>query len=128
MFFLPCVLQAPVINDPWSGTFDAFDFGSDCLQHISGDIFDGSEDCLYLNLFVPINSTSINSNAKLAVVFYIYGGRFMSGASSDYAPDFLMEENVIVVCVWFGRLDGFEYSIYNISRLHPIIEWVRLAF
>lgn len=78
---------------------DAFDFGNDCFQHISDDIFDGSEDCLYLNVFVPINTTgSINPNAKLPVIFYIYGGRFVTGAASDYAPDFLIEENVIVVC------------------------------
>lgn len=78
---------------------DAFDFGNNCLQHISEDIFEGSEDCLYLNVYVPINaSKSIDPNAKLPVVFYIYGGRFVTGAASDYAPDFLMEEDVIVVC------------------------------
>lgn len=77
---------------------DAFNFGNDCLQHISDDIFEGFEDCLYLNVFVPTNLTSIDPNAKLPVVFYIYGGRLVTGTASDYAPDFLMEENVIVVC------------------------------
>lgn len=79
---------------------DAFNFGNNCLQHISGDIFEGFEDCLYLNVYVPINATkSVDANAKLSVIFYIYGGRFVTGAASDYAPDFLMEENVIVVSI-----------------------------
>lgn len=75
---------------------DAFEFGNYCFRHGSGD-FDGFEDCLYLNVFVPINSTTIDSNAKLPVMFYIYGGGFTSGASNFYAPDFLMEEDIIVV-------------------------------
>lgn len=64
---------------------------------MTGETFVGFEDCLYLNVYVPTNSTSIDRNAKLPVIFYIYGGRFVTGASNYYAPDFLLDENVIVV-------------------------------
>lgn len=67
------------------------------MQHDTGDIFVGSEDCLYLNVYIPTNTATIDPNARLPVMFYIFGGRFVTGTASDYAPDFLLEENVIVV-------------------------------
>lgn len=90
--------QAPQRSDPWSDTLDAFEFGNDCIEYVSEGIFTGSEDCLYLNVFVPSNSTSIDSNVKLPVMFFIYGGGYVTGTARDFAPDFLMEEDVIVVC------------------------------
>lgn len=58
----------------------------------------GSEDCLYLNVFVPIDECSaLNSTAKLPVLVFIYGGRFAFGTARHYAPDFFMDANVIVV-------------------------------
>lgn len=62
----------------------------------------GFEDCLYLNVYVPTNSTSIDTNAKLPVMFFIHGGGFVSGSARDYGPDFLMEQNVIVVRIQSG--------------------------
>lgn len=38
----------------------------------------GSEDCLYLNVYVP----EVCSGSKLAVMFYIHGGGFSTGSSS----------------------------------------------
>lgn len=106
---------------------DAFNFRNHCLQHISGDIFDGFEDCLYLNVYVPINTTkSIDPNAKLPVIFYIYGGRFVTGAANDYAPDFLMEENVIVVCKRQSDFSNkflmliFNFQVTSNHRVGPL--------
>lgn len=77
---------------------DAFDFGNDCIQYIPREnITLGSEDCLYLNVYVPTNTTSIDVNAKLPVIILLYGGRFIGGSARDYGLDFLIEENVIVV-------------------------------
>lgn len=39
----------------------------------------------------------MNPNTKLAVLVYIYGGRLAFGAARQYAADFLLEKNVIVV-------------------------------
>lgn len=89
--------QAPQPADPWIGTLDAFKFGSRCIQYVTRELFEGDEDCLNLNVYVPTKTTSIDANAKLPVMFYIYGGAFNKGSSVYFAPDFLMDENIIVV-------------------------------
>lgn len=54
-----------------------------------------SEDCLYLNIWVPSGS----SGAKLPVMFWIYGGGLQGGTASTplYAGDKLAKQGVIVV-------------------------------
>ncbi|CRK95778.1 CLUMA_CG009235, isoform A [Clunio marinus] len=56
----------------------------------------GSEDCLYLNVYVP---PSANENRKLPVMIYIHGGGFNLDSSSIewYSPENLLMEDVIVV-------------------------------
>lgn len=50
-----CV-QNPLPAKPWKGILDATKSSQQCIQHnqfIRGLPLDGSEDCLYLNVFVP---------------------------------------------------------------------------
>ncbi|XP_055302656.1 juvenile hormone esterase-like [Sitodiplosis mosellana] len=90
--------KAPEKIQPWNGTLDAFEFGNDCIQPDSEkQTFFGSEDCLYLNVFVPSDCSAINTTSKLPVMFYIFGGKFSFGTARFYGPDFLIETNVIVV-------------------------------
>lgn len=89
--------KAPQKIAPWNDTLDAFELGNKCIQPVTEDFFEGSEDCLCLNVYVPTNSTTIDPNARLPVMLYIYGGQFNSGTTQHYSPDFLLEENVIVV-------------------------------
>lgn len=58
----------------------------------------GSEDCLYINVYVPGDCKSINSNNQLPVMLKMHGGGFIVGSSRFYYPDFLIETNVILVC------------------------------
>lgn len=56
-----------------------------------------SEDCLYLNVFVPSNATS---TSKLPVLFSIYGGNLNSGSGSFAVYNgvpFAAHQNVVVV-------------------------------
>jgi para-nitrobenzyl esterase len=92
--------KAPMPAAKWSGIRKATDFGSYCLQgNIYGDMnfrgATGSEDCLFLNIWVPADS----SKKKLPVMVWIYGGGFVAGATSEGRQDgtHLAEQGVIVV-------------------------------
>ncbi|KAJ8674898.1 hypothetical protein QAD02_010684 [Eretmocerus hayati] len=58
---------------------------------------EGSEDCLYLNVFTP--HTKFNRVPLKPVMVWIHGGSYKNGNSDRffYGPDYLVEENVIVV-------------------------------
>lgn len=90
-------LKAPKKVTPWDDILDAFNFGNDCIQiNPNNNTIFGTEDCLYLNIYVPTRSKQ-SANVKLPVIFYIFGGQFNFGSSSFYGPDFIMDTNVILV-------------------------------
>ena len=72
-----------------------------------------SEDCLYLNIWTPKETSS---DAKLPVAVYVHGGAFLGGAGSNlpFVCDKLVERGVIVVTINYrlGAL-GFLY--------HPLL-------
>ncbi|XP_049958539.1 acetylcholinesterase-like [Schistocerca serialis cubense] len=85
---------APQPAGNWEGVRNATQYGNDCVQQDGS----GSEDCLYLNVYVP---GVPQEGANLPVMFYIYGGAFKTGSGSDqeYGPDFLVSYSVILVTV-----------------------------
>ncbi|XP_049807722.1 juvenile hormone esterase-like [Schistocerca nitens] len=86
--------QTPRPARCWSGVRDATRYGSDCVQQNGA----GSEDCLYLNVYVP---GVPQEGAQLPVFFWVFGGGFIFGGGSDqqYGPDFLVSYGVILVTV-----------------------------
>jgi para-nitrobenzyl esterase len=68
-----------------------------------------SEDCLYLNLWVPAHA----ANEKLPVMVWIYGGGLDNGSGSTplYAGDVLARHGVIVVTFNY-RLGVFGFLAY----------------
>jgi len=70
---------------PWAGVYNADRFAPECIQvlrrhnlnHYFGEE-PTSEDCLYLNIWVPADA---KPDAKLPVLVYIYGGGFTIGSS-----------------------------------------------
>ncbi|XP_046994911.1 juvenile hormone esterase-like [Schistocerca americana] len=86
--------QTPQPATNWEGVRDATAYGSDCVQNTG----DGSEDCLYLNVYVP---GVPEQGAGLPVMFWVHGGRFIRGGGSDreYGPDFLVSYGVILVTI-----------------------------
>jgi para-nitrobenzyl esterase len=103
----------PVKN--WNGEFDASKFGSDCAQAgwgaKPGTISDGSsEDCLYLNVWTPANSTT---KSKLPVMVWIHGGGFTGGSGSspqNFGNEFA-KQGVLLVTINYrlGRLGFFAH-------------------
>lgn len=87
--------RPPQPSGAWTGALDATRFGNQCP---SGNSLQAgaSEDCLYLNVYVP--ETVAGGTRNLPVMFWIHGGANASGSASDYDPSLLVrQEGVIVV-------------------------------
>ena len=106
--------KAPAPATKWKGTRDATRFGAHCAQlHVFEDmIFQDtgpSEDCLYLNVYAPADATS---KSKLPVMFWIHGGGYSGGASSEprHNGDFLPLKGVVLVTINY-RLGVFGFLV-----------------
>jgi para-nitrobenzyl esterase len=95
----------------FNGLLDASSFGNVCTQ---GGPPRGSEDCLFLNIYVPNFKKNGNQHGSaMPVMFWIHGGGLTGGAGSDYDPTpLLAPQNVIVVTINYrlGYLGFFAES------------------
>jgi para-nitrobenzyl esterase len=117
--------KAPRPKASWEGVLNATEFGSPCTQIGStfGDpeakvgSVHGSEDCLYLNIFAPLN---IGENEKLPVMLWIHGGSNTIGTSKLYDPSVLASTQRVIVVTLNYRLGIFGWfyhpSIKNLSE------------
>jgi para-nitrobenzyl esterase len=120
--FLGLPYAAPPVGDlrwkpaqppgKWKGVRDATIFGAHCAQnHVFSDMIfqDGgaSEDCLFLNVYAPADA---KANSKLPVMFWIHGGGYAGGASSEprHNGDFLPLKGVVLVTINY-RLGVFGF-------------------
>ncbi|XP_026480276.1 venom carboxylesterase-6-like [Ctenocephalides felis] len=88
--------KPPQKLDDWTDVRPATEEANGCRsKHMLQHHIIGDEDCLYLNVYVPLTSKL----GKLPVMFWIHGGGFISGSShSDmYGPDYFMDYDVILV-------------------------------
>jgi len=98
--------KAPQPALPWTGVRQAVEFGARCRQDRIWDdmIFRDpgpSEDCLTLNVWAPEEAFAAKTPeaAKLPVMFWIFGGGFMAGGTSEARQDGgnLAPKGVVVV-------------------------------
>ncbi|KAJ0182970.1 hypothetical protein K1T71_000946 [Dendrolimus kikuchii] len=89
----------PVPPRPWQGVLDATKPGNRCAQldPYSGKSLEGSEDCLYLNVYTPCLPDE--EVKKLAVLFFVHGGRLIFGYGDYYTPDYQLKHDVILVTI-----------------------------
>lgn len=58
----------------------------------------GEEDCLYLNVYVPISEKT----KKFDVLIHLHGGAFIIGSGSlDTKPRYLMDRDIIYVTIHY---------------------------
>ena len=106
--------RAPQPPASWTGERDATKYGAHCAQNQAFDdmVFqdgEASEDCLFLNVYAPVNATS---KSRLPVMFWIHGGGFAGGASSEprHNGDFLPLKGVVLVTINY-RLGVFGFLV-----------------
>lgn len=114
--------RAPQDPKPWTETLETVEFKSSCFQSAGlfasdgesdGD-WNGSEDCLYLNVWTPeMSQADINvSSQKLPVMMWIHGGGNVVGSAHTYDPSLLVSQHkVIVVTIQYrmGPLGWFRH-------------------
>ncbi|MCC8046911.1 MAG: carboxylesterase family protein [Clostridiales bacterium] len=127
--------QAPQKAENWEGERECFTFSPACIQDRKGEDFPISEDCLYLNVYTPAKT----ADEKLPVMFWIYGGGFGGGRSSDpemYGESLTRKDVVVVTinyrCGVFGffaakELEERNGQVVNAGILDQIaaLTWVR---
>ncbi|KAJ2916212.1 hypothetical protein MD484_g4180, partial [Candolleomyces efflorescens] len=85
-------LRPPILKTPLkAGPFNASAYGKACFQPLVEDLSTLSEDCLTINIHRPKN---IKSSNKLPVLFWIYGGGFVTGAANAYNGSQIVERSV----------------------------------
>lgn len=105
--------RAPQAQAPWDGVRDATRIGSDCTQAIGrrailgggGGVVVGSEDCLYLNIYMPAGQPA----KARPVMVYIPGGAFTVGGGANYDPSRLAREQDRVVVTLNYRLGALGW-------------------
>jgi para-nitrobenzyl esterase len=134
--------KAPQPPAKWKGNRDAKKYGAHCAQ---GRVFDDmvfqdagpSEDCLYLNVYTPANATK---ESKLPVMFWIHGGGYAGGGSSEprHNGDFLPLKGVVLVTINY-RLGVFGFLVtdelakegngaagnYGLEDMVAALQWVK---
>ncbi|XP_064470758.1 acetylcholinesterase-like [Ornithodoros turicata] len=101
--------QKPRPAQPWTGTLDATNPKSSCIQEgtpVLGPIADTSEDCLFLNVWAPAKQGPLKS-----VMVWIHGGAFNFGSSYQdwYNGSALVSSEDVVVVTLNYRLGPFGF-------------------
>ncbi|CAG9854756.1 unnamed protein product [Phyllotreta striolata] len=95
--------KPPVPVEKWEGVYNATEEGPLCPQPTADLISDLiSEDCLMLNVY----STKLpkgKDNPKRPVIVFIHGGGLskLGGVSSIFGPNYLLDEEVVLVTINF---------------------------
>ncbi|KAK9367243.1 Carboxylesterase [Lipomyces kononenkoae] len=107
-------------------TYDASSLPPFCIQYTTYQ----SEDCLFLNVFRPEHSAN---ERPLPVMFWIHGGSFLVGGTSDptiYGANLAKAKEIIVVTVQYrlGLLGLFDDELNTNFALKDVIlalKWVK---
>lgn len=112
-----------VLKTSMPGTWNATSFGADCYNLIpTNSLFKPSgpesEDCLFINVWSPVEALSATQNQRLrSVVVFIHGGGFIlgSGAHPIIAPapeDFVATNDVVYVTLNY-RLGPLGFLVHD---------------
>ena len=99
--------RPPVLAAKWEGIVEAKHNGHICPQHLATkrDTWVGDEDCLWLNVF----TRDLVTTKRRPVIVWIHGGSFSRGSAAEYDPDYLLDEDVVLVTLQY-RYSTVQYS------------------
>ncbi|XP_055678822.1 juvenile hormone esterase-like [Lutzomyia longipalpis] len=103
--------ENPLPYKGWQGYWDATYPRNACIQKnvlLSTKPILGSEDCLYLNVYRPINW---QQKKKFSVMVWIHGGELLSFSSSpdQFGPEYLMDNGEVILVTLNYRLGFFGF-------------------
>lgn len=108
--------RKPNAVKPWTMILTADKVGPACIQYSEHSYpwYDNgfkSEDCLYLNIWVPHSSINNDNCEKIPVMFFIYGGGFTVGSNKlpVYNGLAMAAEGGIVVVTINHRLSSLGF-------------------
>lgn len=123
-------------GDYWDGIRNATKPGNLCVQpgifgEYEGSVIIGDEDCLYINVYVPMSVTK--RRERYPVIVYVHPGGFVFGAGDIFKPSYFMDEDVIIVSFnyrlgVFGFLSTEDETIpgnYGLKDQVVALKWVR---
>ncbi|KAI5624306.1 cAMP-regulated D2 protein [Silurus asotus] len=136
---------APEPASPWTKTYDATFPRPACMQTCAGEFSEVcphkvSEDCLYLNVYVPVSvNLSLKGATQLPVMVWIHGGDFIAGSASKplYDGRFISNYSNTVVVNLEYRLGAFGFLVtgedpersavgnYGILDQQAALRWVQ---
>ena len=118
--------------------FQATKYGKVCLQMMlfpfpeDMDVSYG-EDCLTLNVYVPVNNNDARSNGNIPVMLFIHGGGFVCDSALPYVSDVLSAHGDVIVVTFNYRLSVWGFlstgddnakGNYGLWDQHLAIKWV----
>jgi len=100
----------PVPPQPWAGELSATAWKPMCMQTpgsstSSAPTLQVSEDCLYLNIYVPKNFSDL-----LPVLVFIHGGRYWTGRATENDGQYLAKVGDAIVVTVAYRLNLFGFA------------------
>ena len=93
---------------PPTGTVLADFPGPACPQAGSTAPLPQSEDCLFLNVYLPAEATP---HSHIPVYLWIHGGALVTGTGADYDPSVMVAENNIIVVTINYRLGALGWLV-----------------
>ncbi|XP_018055008.1 PREDICTED: esterase FE4-like [Atta colombica] len=122
-------------NHTWTKVRNATVDGQKCIQtDIKTFKIVGSEDCLYLNIFIPY-TLDRQKSTKLPVLVFVHGGAYVTGSSDSnlYAPDYLLEQDIILITLnyrlsvlgFFSTTNQVAPGNYGLKDIKMALEWIQ---
>ena len=113
--------RSPLPHANWTGVRDATKPPPLCVQSLAGD---ESEDCLYLNAFLP--AAALTKPHSLPVLVHIHGGAFQTG-SADTFWDFVRLTGMLVVSIQYrlGVLGFWGGTNLGLADQQLALRWVQ---